>query len=116
MPRQELPRGVQPQEVLRDDLHRLAHLRTRASPLLRPQAREPRDEASGAVVARDAVDLLHGDVELVLPGIAKFEVVAALAVHVATDDAAEARDPVRSEEHTSELQSLMRNPYAVLCL
>src|SRR3546814_15172258 len=25
-------------------------------------------------------------------------------------------DPTRSEEHTSELQSLMRNPYAVFCL
>src|SRR3546814_2202209 len=25
-------------------------------------------------------------------------------------------DPVRSEEHTSELQSLMRNSYAVFCL
>src|SRR3546814_5529950 len=24
--------------------------------------------------------------------------------------------PARSEEHTSELQSLMRNPYAVFCL
>src|SRR3546814_10328852 len=27
-----------------------------------------------------------------------------------------ARDPVRSEEHTSELQSLMRISYAVFCL
>src|SRR3546814_2740018 len=26
------------------------------------------------------------------------------------------RDKVRSEEHTSELQSLMRNSYAVFCL
>src|SRR3546814_4779156 len=26
------------------------------------------------------------------------------------------RQPVRSEEHTSELQSLMRNSYAVFCL
>src|SRR3546814_8474319 len=26
------------------------------------------------------------------------------------------KDPVRSEEHTSELQSLMRNSYAVFCL
>src|SRR3546814_4633772 len=25
-------------------------------------------------------------------------------------------DPLRSEEHTSELQSLMRTPYAVFCL
>src|SRR3546814_3425725 len=28
----------------------------------------------------------------------------------------EANAAVRSEEHTSELQSLMRNPYAVFCL
>src|SRR3546814_6237934 len=26
------------------------------------------------------------------------------------------KDPTRSEEHTSELQSLMRNSYAVFCL
>src|SRR3546814_7002817 len=26
------------------------------------------------------------------------------------------RDPIRSEEHTSELQSLMRNSYAAICL
>src|SRR3546814_8234625 len=26
------------------------------------------------------------------------------------------QDPIRSEEHTSELQSLMRNSYAVFCL
>src|SRR3546814_1244672 len=29
---------------------------------------------------------------------------------------AAAHTPVRSEEHTSELQSLMRNSYAVFCL
>src|SRR3546814_6790112 len=28
----------------------------------------------------------------------------------------EAKDELRSEEHTSELQSLMRNSYAVFCL
>src|SRR3546814_4090315 len=30
--------------------------------------------------------------------------------------AQKARHPLRSEEHTSELQSLMRNSYAVFCL
>src|SRR3546814_8401924 len=30
--------------------------------------------------------------------------------------AVNARDAMRSEEHTSELQSLMRSPYAVFCL
>src|SRR3546814_7569381 len=34
----------------------------------------------------------------------------------ATDAAAPAPSDVRSEEHTSELQSLMRIPYAVFCL
>src|SRR3546814_5505506 len=34
---------------------------------------------------------------------------------VAVDDRA-ARANIRSEEHTSELQSLMRNSYAVFCL
>src|SRR3546814_10244007 len=32
------------------------------------------------------------------------------------DDAAVAQRPIRSEEHTSELQSLMRITYAVFCL
>src|SRR3546814_6818544 len=32
------------------------------------------------------------------------------------DDAANAGDAMRSEEHTSELQSLMRISYAVFCL
>src|SRR3546814_10523108 len=32
------------------------------------------------------------------------------------DDCLKARHPVRSEEHTSELQSLMRISYAVFCL
>src|SRR3546814_10720554 len=30
--------------------------------------------------------------------------------------ASQDRHPIRSEEHTSELQSLMRSPYAVFCL
>src|SRR3546814_9076299 len=33
-----------------------------------------------------------------------------------TERRIETRTPDRSEEHTSELQSLMRNSYAVLCL
>src|SRR3546814_1561622 len=45
-----------------------------------------------------------------------------LVEHVALDGIVEAGeraqlvDPVRSEEHTSELQSLMRSSYAVFCL
>src|SRR3546814_6286400 len=38
-----------------------------------------------------------------------------VAVHVGQVQI-EADDVVRSEEHTSELQSLMRNSYAVFCL
>src|SRR3546814_5497602 len=36
--------------------------------------------------------------------------------HLARIETERARRQVRSEEHTSELQSLMRNSYAVLCL
>src|SRR3546814_1883994 len=36
--------------------------------------------------------------------------------HRQRDLRADAADPLRSEEHTSELQSLMRIPYAVFCL
>src|SRR3546814_6765986 len=42
--------------------------------------------------------------------------VAAPAAVAATDSAALPGDPARSEEHTSELQSLMRISYAVFCL
>src|SRR3546814_2830661 len=35
---------------------------------------------------------------------------------VQREDGQQARDPHRSEEHTSELQSLMRSSYAVFCL
>src|SRR3546814_4309484 len=34
----------------------------------------------------------------------------------ADGDIGPARQPLRSEEHTSDLQSLMRNSYAVFCL
>src|SRR3546814_8203716 len=38
------------------------------------------------------------------------------ARHAAQDKFHGSRAPIRSEEHTSELQSLMRNSYAVFCL
>src|SRR3546814_9503702 len=37
-------------------------------------------------------------------------------IDMSTLDAATAASAARSEEHTSELQSLMRNSYAVFCL
>src|SRR3546814_3930408 len=49
----------------------------------------------GAAVARDGDDALH---------------------HGVAGGARPAQDVPRSEEHTSELQSLMRTSYAVLCL
>src|SRR3546814_4519296 len=42
--------------------------------------------------------------------------VARSAVAVRAQSADAGGHPVRSEEHTSELQSLMRNSYAVFCL
>src|SRR3546814_2702307 len=36
--------------------------------------------------------------------------------HRGQEEDIRARDPARSEEHTSELQSLMRTSYAVFCL
>src|SRR3546814_2383713 len=41
---------------------------------------------------------------------------AAVLQHDDAVGAADGRQPVRSEEHTSELQSLMRSSYAVFCL
>src|SRR3546814_1941540 len=41
---------------------------------------------------------------------------AAIKARVAEDDGGDTGEYHRSEEHTSELQSLMRNSYAVFCL
>src|SRR3546814_6323209 len=45
-----------------------------------------------------------------------FDAVPAAARSVTAKDGAAQKSPVRSEEHTSELQSLMRISYAVFCL
>src|SRR3546814_9581976 len=65
-------------------------------------------------------DLPHADVHaIVLPYVAEFNASAApgamARVAMALGGLA-ASDAGRSEEHTSELQSLMRNSYAVFCL
>src|SRR3546814_1744494 len=58
-------------------------------------------------------DPLHGDYAFV--GLERHEKGRMLFAGVGrTNDAA--RSEARSEEHTSELQSLMRNSYAVFCL
>src|SRR3546814_9157096 len=65
-------------------------------PLLR--ATGPFDQAIADLRAFDATSALS----------ARIDALEAIAAPI--------RDRVRSEEHTSELQSLMRNSYAVFCL
>src|SRR3546814_2215536 len=50
--------------------------------------------------------------QLAWPGLATFPMLPATSVPIGKD----AEGKVRSEEHTSELQSLMRISYAVFCL
>src|SRR3546814_7228771 len=80
--------------------------------------------ARGEVELHQRVDRLRGglhDVEQPLVG-AHLELLARLLVDVRTAvhgellDTRRQRDRTRSEEHTSELQSLMRISYAVFCL
>src|SRR3546814_6816171 len=67
---------------------------------------------AGAIFIRDAALSLECAVHAQYPagdhGI--------ILLEIATFIAAAESDPLRSEEHTSELQSLMRISYAVLCL
>src|SRR3546814_2410897 len=63
--------------------------------------------AAGELVG-DAAVLAHLDA-VDLPALAEHRVLAGELV-------GDALDGLRSEEHTSELQSLMRNSYAVFCL
>src|SRR3546814_7577337 len=65
------------------------------------------DDVSPQECATDLVELTDGDISA-----------AALVERcgVSAAEAAAAVPPARSEEHTSELQSLMRNSYAVFCL
>src|SRR3546814_8936422 len=58
--------------------------------------------------------ILSGDVEQLEPVRAAVRALVEAIVGQSTDEAAP--DRVRSEEHTSELQSLMRNSHAVFCL
>src|SRR3546814_14569505 len=85
------------------DLHVLAHSfpTRRASDLVRllPERREIR----AAVAHHHAVDVDHQGAEAAAPG-------------VPFGQRADEDRHLRSEEHTSELQSLMRTSYAVFCL
>src|SRR3546814_10543157 len=72
--------------------------------------RDPhRVEPEGRILGLLARKLAHR-----LPGIEREHLVGRDAV-LGDDDAAD-DDAIRSEEHTSELQSLMRTSYAVFCL
>src|SRR3546814_9448737 len=76
-----------------------------------------RDISSPEVVA-DIAEGLGIDRKAFMAGIESPEIKAKL--REVTEDAIQQRgvfgSPFRSEEHTSELQSLMRNSYAVFCL
>src|SRR3546814_3746295 len=82
------------------------------------------DTLTTATHARNAADEDLADAQAAFtalvgnPGSTADQILAAAATvsaaSVAADDAAEAVE--RSEEHTSELQSLMRISYAVFCL
>src|SRR3546814_1130143 len=69
------------------------------------QAVDARDEREGTEVARGIVELLREEQRL---AIEPAKVLAAAG--------GKAGRRIRSEEHTSELQSLMRISYAVFCL
>src|SRR3546814_2721813 len=67
----------------------------------------------GDAKVRALADRLHAqilgiDAQRVVRGVADLGVVLARGLHISAD--------ARSEEHTSELQSLMRISYAVFCL
>src|SRR3546814_6185409 len=76
-------------------------------------------EHVGAAVAAAAVAPFGDDI-LAVAGVEHIGVVAAVAAKCVVAGAAGQRvvagPALRSEEHTSELQSLMRSPYAVFCL
>src|SRR3546814_9067300 len=78
----------------------------------------------GAVLASEAVADDPSCAEIVISGAEAFELEAIAAVVQRCCAETLAKKPIgfewadscRSEEHTSELQSLMRNSYAVFCL
>src|SRR3546814_2610974 len=70
-------------------------------------------QASGPVPTAAAATAMFYGIEMPDAAVAELAEVAPVAASVLL--AARAQ-PTRSEEHTSELQSLMRNSYAVFCL
>src|SRR3546814_2606023 len=71
------------------------------------------------IAACSTIDIVHAraDVDRVATAAAENKIIAVIAgEHVVASTTDEAVAPFRSEEHTSELQSLMRISYAVFCL
>src|SRR3546814_7473376 len=103
-------------------LHRL---RLRQRPILRPQRRLRRraQNDARAIVARQFVDRCHAGTQqghrdrlrLVEDDDASGQIMQLARLAGARGEQA-FKELHRSEEHTSELQSLMRTSYAVLCL
>src|SRR3546814_4715894 len=83
------------------------------------------DQGGGAATQSDAIaDASDADNQIVVTGIRRSLERAAdikresvqLVDAIVAQDIGKLPDPTRSEEHTSELQSLMRISYAVFCL
>src|SRR3546814_5271900 len=77
------------------------------------------DAQTGACHCRRVIDAVsdHGDAAVLCDQpFDRFDLLFGKQFSVNLIDAGFARDGVRSEEHTSELQSLMRISYAVFCL
>src|SRR3546814_1290276 len=81
-----------------------------------PAASDDFLEQRGAVLSKNAGDVIFNKLEWVDPALCRPSPVNARDYMALTyDDCAELIE-TRSEEHTSELQSLMRISYAVFCL
>src|SRR3546814_7984729 len=65
---------------------------------------------------RDVGRFLRLFTDLPLDEVARLERLEGAEINEAKKMLADAATTMRSEEHTSELQSLMRNSYAVFCL
>src|SRR3546814_1394405 len=88
-----------------DDLHRPDACGHRLADIERPAVGREAD-----AVRAHHLGALAGDMRAIGLGVINRAMIAATGAHLAVIG-----EP-RSEEHTSELQSLMRNSYAVFCL
>src|SRR3546814_5787753 len=74
------------------------------------------EAAKQTTTATDPVGALRREVDAALPGLLRRFAVRATLIALAGGAIGALLLPGRSEEHTSELQSLMRISYAVFCL